>query len=960
MEALPRLRELAPRMPVIMLTAHAVVDDAVAALAAGAADYLVKPCSPPQLLVAVARQLDTRRLLDRVAALESDREEDSTDFDSANAAMQSLLADARRAAATDATVLLLGESGTGKGMLARAIHGWSPRAAAPMATVNCPSLAPDLLESELFGHARGAFTGAAHSTTGRVGTAEGGTLFLDEVGDFPLPLQAKLLRFIEDKAYERVGDPSTRRADVRIVAATNHDLGTMVGAGRFRADLYYRLKVIAIEVPPLRARVEDIETLALGFLRRFARRHGMPARELAPAALARLRAYAWPGNVRELQNVIERAVILGREPVIGASQLMLEPLANATPAATMTLEEVERRHIDAVLAASDTLEAAARTPGHGCFDVVPQAQGLRTVSAPAGASRQWHIALRLLAAGALLAVLGSVALSLRTTERLAESVASVSHTQRALEQINRLWGVLGDRDSSILRYLLTGNPDNLEEFWRTLGEMEGATVQLRDLLGDNPAQRARIDRLDALHQERITRAREVIEVKQRALDGDVQAQAQLDAEFGQSSRSHNAELMRDLLERMAAHEKALLAERSNQRTQMIEQNRRIVLSANGLALAAGVVVLLAVRRLRRRADEAERARRADREKRAAGGAAAPGPRAPAGAGPDRARPASASGQHPVFARPAAGGGHARGARQAGADRARRRQRRAVVPARGAGTGRQRSAWRRHRPAGTGHGSGLGGAGARGTRPGQGHAFRAAPGSGTAGARAGLGPGPGAGQPAVERGEVRPRGRCDRSRGAAGFRPGRAVRARSRAGRAGGRTAGAVPPLRAAFAPTQRRRGNDRSRPGPGAPARTGPGRGPALRRPPRRRRLLPTGVAAGLKPGRRAFHPVIVRNCTTPARGPTENRATEASPDWPASCSPCPGSRRGRPVVSQRRLFQSHPRRPHRRQCGGGAVAPAATPGTRGPAAGMDAVHPHACQRTRWRAGSGLARIPGR
>lgn len=235
------------------------------------------------------------------------------------------------------------------------------------------------------------------------------------------------------------------------------------------------------------------------------------------------------------------------------------------------------------------------------------------MSAPVGASRQWQIALRLLAAGALLVVLGSVALSLRTTERLAESVASVSHTQRALEQINRLWGVLGDRDSNILRYLLTGNPDNLEEFWRTLGEMEGATAQLRELLGDNPAQRARIDRLDALHQERITRAREVIGVKQRALDGDMQAQAQLDAEFGQSSQSRNAELMRDLLERMAAHEKALLAERRDQRTQMIEQNRRIVLSANGLALAAGVVVLLAVRRLRRRADEAERARRADRE-----------------------------------------------------------------------------------------------------------------------------------------------------------------------------------------------------------------------------------------------------------------------------------------------------------------------------------------------------------
>lgn len=363
-DALPRLRQLAPRMQVVMLTAHANVEDAVAALAAGAADYLIKPCSAPQVQLAVARQLETRRLLDRVTTLESERDEPPANLDSANPAMRAVLEAARRAASTDANILLLGESGTGKGVLARAIHGWSARAGAAFATVNCPSLSPELLESELFGHARGAFTGAAQSTVGRVGHADGGTLFLDEIGDFPLALQSKLLRFIEEKAYERIGDPGTRHADVRIISATNHDLGAAVSAQRFRADLYYRLKVVALTVPSLRDRPEDLEPLALDFLQRFASRHGRPARRLAPAALERLRGYAWPGNVRELQNVIERAVILGSDATVGAAQLLLEPVAIPQAHDTgATLEDVERRHMAAVLAASDTLEAAARTLG---------------------------------------------------------------------------------------------------------------------------------------------------------------------------------------------------------------------------------------------------------------------------------------------------------------------------------------------------------------------------------------------------------------------------------------------------------------------------------------------------------------------------------------------------------------------------------------------------------------------
>ncbi|WP_374473913.1 sigma-54-dependent transcriptional regulator [Arenimonas sp.] len=368
-DALPRLLELAPRLRVVMLTAHGRVEDAIEAMARGASDYLVKPCSPAQLRVAVARQLDTGRLIDRIAALESQQDADPPELASANPAMQAVLAMARQVAATDANVLLLGESGTGKGVLARAIHRWSPRAAAPMATVHCPSLSPELLESELFGHARGAFTGAAQSTPGRVGHAEGGTLLLDEIGDFPLALQPKLLRFIEDKAYERVGDPVTRRADVRLVAATNHDLAAQVAEGRFRGDLYYRLNVVSLALPPLRERPEDIDALAEGFLARFARRHGRPARRFAPAAAAALRAYAWPGNVRELQNVVERAVILCPDAQVGTAWLQLgvagaAPSAPAVaPGAAVTLDELERAHIAAVLAQAPTLEEAARTLG---------------------------------------------------------------------------------------------------------------------------------------------------------------------------------------------------------------------------------------------------------------------------------------------------------------------------------------------------------------------------------------------------------------------------------------------------------------------------------------------------------------------------------------------------------------------------------------------------------------------
>jgi NtrC-family two-component system response regulator AlgB len=363
-DALPRFAELAPRMRVIMVTGNAGVEDAIKAIGLGAADYLLKPCSPGQLRIAVARQLEARRMLDRIETLERDVAP-SAELASANPAMQAAIETALQVARTDANLLILGESGTGKGVLARAVHHASARAAAEFVTVNCPSLSAELMESELFGHVRGSFTGAVQNSVGRIAHAEGGTVFLDEIGDFPLALQPKLLRFIQDREYERVGDPATRKADVRILAATNLDLEAMVHEGRFRLDLLYRLNVVAITLPPLRERHEDLEDLATAFIRRYAEAYRQPARRLAPAALAKLRTYGWPGNVRELQNMMERATILCRGEEIPAELLALGsgPKSEIQPGAPVSLQELEKRHIERILATSDSLDAAARTLG---------------------------------------------------------------------------------------------------------------------------------------------------------------------------------------------------------------------------------------------------------------------------------------------------------------------------------------------------------------------------------------------------------------------------------------------------------------------------------------------------------------------------------------------------------------------------------------------------------------------
>jgi NtrC-family two-component system response regulator AlgB len=368
LELIPALRTACPWIKIVVITAYASIDTAVEAMRQGAFDYLPKPFSQDQLVLLMGKVAMVRALEQRVSALQEALKEATPEADltSRSAAMQRTLALSQRVAGSDATLLIRGESGTGKTVLARAIHSWGRRADKNFGLISCPSLSAELLESELFGHVKGAFTGALRDQMGKIAASEGGTLFLDEIGDLPLPLQAKLLRFLQEKEYERVGEVETRKADVRVTTATGVDLAAAVKAGTFREDLFYRLNVVDIVVPPLRERREDILPLAERLLVFLARQNHRCILGFTDAAQAALQNYPWPGNVRELRNVIERAVLLSAAETIGPE--CLPPYLTPAPLLPqvgdlVSLETIEELHIRQVLAATKSLEEAARVLG---------------------------------------------------------------------------------------------------------------------------------------------------------------------------------------------------------------------------------------------------------------------------------------------------------------------------------------------------------------------------------------------------------------------------------------------------------------------------------------------------------------------------------------------------------------------------------------------------------------------
>lgn len=368
LDLIPVLREACPWMKIVMITAYASVETAVEAMKLGASDYISKPFTPDQVQVVTGRVSEIRNMEQRIASMKDDldRFNPGVDFESSSPLMQKAVATARQAAASDASILLRGESGTGKSELAKAIHAWSARSAKPFSVVSCPALSPELLESELFGHAKGAFTGAVRDNPGRIASCEGGTLFLDEAGDLPVQLQSKLLRFMQGREYERVGDNVTRRANVRVIAATNRDLEAAVKAGAFREDLYYRLNVIQIELPPLDGRPEDIEKLACRMLSFFAAQNHKTISGFSVEAMAALRNYRWPGNIRELRNVVERAAILCPGEKVGTESLPSSISAKEHEIClgdSVSLESIEEAHIRRVIASTKSLQEAAEVLG---------------------------------------------------------------------------------------------------------------------------------------------------------------------------------------------------------------------------------------------------------------------------------------------------------------------------------------------------------------------------------------------------------------------------------------------------------------------------------------------------------------------------------------------------------------------------------------------------------------------
>ena len=379
LDILEQILKRQPNLPVIIFTAQGSVKIAVEAMRRGAVDFLEKPFTREQFHLVLARVQRFYQLNKNIQRLELEVKDSNAQspeilLDSSTPLMQEVMATLLRAASTPASILILGESGTGKSVVARAIHQQSHLADKPFVTVSCPSLSRELLESDLFGHIRGAFTGALRDHWGKVKTAEGGTLFLDEIGDLPMEIQPKLLRLLQEREYERVGENVTRKVEVRVIAATSRDLKTRVADGTFREDLYFRLNVITAEMPPLRHRPGDLTHFAEHYLKHFATLCGRRLEGLSEAASTVVRAYSWPGNLRELRNAIERAVIMAKGSKIGLEDLPAELRAQTAPGtkdngaslevgSLVSMEKLEEAHLRKVLERTGNLAKAAEVLG---------------------------------------------------------------------------------------------------------------------------------------------------------------------------------------------------------------------------------------------------------------------------------------------------------------------------------------------------------------------------------------------------------------------------------------------------------------------------------------------------------------------------------------------------------------------------------------------------------------------